>query len=44
MKKVLLVAADVYRPAAIKQLEVLASQVGVDIYFENDNKNVTGNM
>lgn len=40
-EKVLLVAADVYRPAAIKQLEVLASQVGVDIYFENDNKNVT---
>jgi len=31
-KKVLLVAADVYRPAAIDQLEVLASQVGVDIY------------
>ena len=31
-KKVLVVSADVYRPAAIKQLEVLAKQVGVDFY------------
>ena len=31
-KKVLVVSADVYRPAAIKQLEVLAGQVGVDFY------------
>ncbi|SUB15370.1 p48 [Pantoea agglomerans] len=29
-KKVLVVSADVYRPAAIKQLETLAQQVGVD--------------
>ncbi|HCQ70269.1 MAG TPA: signal recognition particle protein, partial [Gammaproteobacteria bacterium] len=31
-KKVLVVSADVYRPAAIDQLEVLAKQVGVDFY------------
>ncbi len=38
-KSVLLVAADIYRPAAIDQLTVLAGQVGVDIYSEPDNKN-----
>ncbi len=32
-KKVLVVSADVYRPAAIKQLETLAEQVGVDYPF-----------
>jgi len=31
-KKVLLVSADVYRPAAIEQLRVLAQQVGVDFF------------
>ncbi|HTQ00132.1 MAG TPA: signal recognition particle protein [Casimicrobiaceae bacterium] len=31
-KKVLLVSADVYRPAAIEQLRTLASQVGVDFF------------
>jgi signal recognition particle subunit SRP54 len=31
-KKVLLVSADVYRPAAIEQLKVLAEQVGADFY------------
>jgi len=31
-KKVLLVSADVYRPAAIEQLAVLAKQVGVDVF------------
>ncbi len=31
-KKVLVVSADVYRPAAIKQLETLAGQVGVDFF------------
>jgi signal recognition particle subunit SRP54 len=31
-KKVLVVSADVYRPAAIEQLKTLASQVGVDFY------------
>lgn len=38
-KKPLLVAGDVYRPAAITQLGVLAEQVGVDIYKEEENKN-----
>jgi signal recognition particle subunit SRP54 len=38
-KKVLLIACDVYRPAAITQLTVLAEQVGVDIYKEEENKN-----
>lgn len=37
--KVLLTAADVYRPAAIDQLTVLAGQVGADIYKEPENKN-----
>ncbi len=37
--KVLLTAADVYRPAAINQLTVLAEQVGAGIYKEPDNKN-----
>jgi signal recognition particle subunit SRP54 len=35
----LVVACDVYRPAAIDQLTVLAEQVGVPIYKEVDNKN-----
>ena len=38
-KKPLLVACDVYRPAAIDQLGILAEQVGADIYKEDDNKN-----
>lgn len=37
--KVLLTACDVYRPAAIDQLSVLAEQVGAGIYKEPDNKN-----
>lgn len=36
-KKVLLVAADVYRPAAIDQLEVLGGEVGVEV-FSGDRK------
>ncbi len=36
-KSPLLVAADVYRPAAIDQLTVLAGQIGVDIYAEREN-------
>ena len=39
-KKPLLVACDVYRPAAIEQLRVVASSVGVDMYTEEGNKNV----
>ena len=38
-KKVLVTACDVYRPAAIDQLSVLAEQVGVEIYKEEENKN-----
>lgn len=38
-KKVLLVACDVYRPAAIEQLKTLAQQLEVDVYSEVDNKN-----
>ncbi len=37
-KKVLLVAGDVYRPAAIEQLKVLGEQVEVEVYTEEDNK------
>ncbi|MFZ6025035.1 MAG: signal recognition particle protein [Bacteroidota bacterium] len=37
-KSPLLVAADIYRPAAIDQLTVLAEQAGVDIYSERENK------
>jgi signal recognition particle subunit SRP54 len=33
-KKVLFVAADVYRPAAIEQLKVLGKQVSIDVYEE----------
>lgn len=39
-KKPLLVACDVYRPAAIDQLKVVGEQVGVPVYAEYDNKNV----
>src|SRR6478672_3026991 len=38
-KSPLLVAADIYRPAAIDQLTVLGGQIGVDVYSERENKN-----
>jgi signal recognition particle subunit SRP54 len=38
-KKPLLVAGDVYRPAAIEQLKVLGEQIGVAVYSEEENKN-----
>ena len=38
-RQVLLVACDVYRPAAIDQLKVLGEQVGVEVYSEPENKN-----
>lgn len=38
-KKPLLVAGDVYRPAAIDQLHVVGSQIGVEVYSEPENKN-----
>jgi signal recognition particle subunit SRP54 len=37
-KSPLLVAADIYRPAAIDQLQVLGGQIGVDVFAERDNK------
>ena len=37
-KSPLVVAADIYRPAAIDQLTVLAEQIGVDIYKEPETK------
>jgi signal recognition particle subunit SRP54 len=38
-RQVMLVACDVYRPAAIDQLHVLGDQIGVTVYSEKDNKN-----
>ena len=39
-KKPLLVACDVYRPAAIEQLKVVAAQIDVPVYTEEGNKDV----
>ncbi|MCI6702375.1 MAG: signal recognition particle protein [Prevotellaceae bacterium] len=39
-KNPILVACDVYRPAAIEQLKVVGSQVGVPVYTEEGNKDV----
>ena len=39
-KSPLLVAGDVYRPAAIEQLKVLGEQINVEVYSEPDNKDV----
>lgn len=38
-KNPLLVACDVYRPAAINQLHVVGDQIGVEVYSEPENKN-----
>ena len=38
-RQVLLVAGDVYRPAAIDQLKILGEQIGVPVYTEEGNKN-----
>ena len=38
-RKPLLVACDVYRPAAIEQIKILGEQIGVPVYSEEDNKN-----
>lgn len=38
-RQVLLVAGDVYRPAAIDQLQVLGGQIGVEVYTEAGNTN-----
>ncbi len=39
-KKPLLVACDVYRPAAIQQLKVVGEQIGVPVYSEPESKDV----
>ncbi len=39
-KNPLLVACDVYRPAAIEQLKVVGAQIGVPVFAEEDSKNV----
>jgi signal recognition particle subunit SRP54 len=39
-KRVLLVACDIYRPAAIGQLQVVGEQIGVEVYTVPDDKNV----
>ena len=38
-KKVLMVACDVYRPAAVDQLQILGEQIGVPVYVDRDQKN-----
>ena len=38
-KKPLLVACDVYRPAAIEQLKVIGEQIGVEVYSDKEEKN-----
>ena len=38
-RQVLLVAGDVYRPAAIDQLKILGQQIGVEVYTEDGNQN-----
>lgn len=39
-KKPFMVACDVYRPAAIEQLQTIGKSLGVDVYSEKENKNV----
>lgn len=41
-KKILLVAGDVYRPAAIDQLKVLGEQIGVEVFTEDGSKDPVG--
>ncbi len=41
-RKPALIACDVYRPAAIDQLEVLGRQTGVAVYSDRDSKDVAG--
>lgn len=41
-KSPMLVAADVYRPAAMEQLRVLGEQIQVPVYIEADNKDAVG--
>ncbi len=36
----MLVAADIYRPAAMEQLKILGEQIGIDVHIEEENKDV----
>ncbi|WP_339714695.1 signal recognition particle protein [Cyclobacterium amurskyense] len=38
-RQVLLVACDIYRPAAIEQLKTLGEQIGIEVYAEPGNQN-----
>ena len=38
-KNPLLVACDVYRPAAIEQLNIIGNKIGVEVYFDEEEKN-----
>jgi signal recognition particle subunit SRP54 len=38
-KKGLLIAADIYRPAAVEQLETLAGSVPIGVYYDKEEKN-----
>lgn len=41
-KKPLMVACDVYRPAAVKQLQVVGAQLNIPVYAEEGSKDVVG--
>ncbi|MCD0487255.1 signal recognition particle protein [Pedobacter sp. MC2016-14] len=41
-KKPLLIAGDVYRPAAVDQLQILGAQIGVPVYANKDSKDPVG--
>lgn len=41
-KKPLMIACDIYRPAAIEQLRVLGEQIGVPVYSEPESKDAVG--
>ena len=41
-KKPLMAACDVYRPAAVKQLQVVGSQLNIPVYSEEQNKDAVG--
>lgn len=39
-RQIILIAADIYRPGAIDQIQILGDSIGVDVYAEKENKNV----
>ncbi len=43
-KKGLLIGCDIYRPAALDQLEILAKSVPVDVYYEKDSKDAVATV